>query len=901
MSHFCSSRTRVPCVLALTVFGATLAAYALTATRSLYWGDSAEFVAVARTLGVAHPPGYPLYTLLGALAVRLPFGTPFLRMSLLSAFFAAGAAAVAALVVWVATGPPSPEAGRRTLQRAAGALFAGATLAFGPTYWSQAVVPEVYSLAAFLALLALLLFTVWSRTRGSGSEEPLSGSVPPARPLRGDGPVVILGLVLGLAFAHHLTVAFVALPLAVALLGLRRRPSFKATLSATGLLVLGLSLYAYLPLRAAHDPAILWTPIGTWQELLEHVTGAQYAPRLFDAPLVGVVHKLKDFASGVPREVTWVGLALAVPGLAMLFRTARVLALVLICWVALAVGHAAVYRIPDIASYFIPAYAVLALAGGYGLCSVASARWWRRAAVPVAWLALAAAVVVPVAQARGGWSVNDLSTRDGGSVYLGRMLDSVAPGGVVLTMTDRVLFPLWYARYVERTREDFSVVCVRDHAPHLARWNEGVRFPEEDQLCSSFESWSAAPYESARESIPVGNYLPLLVSMNIAERRFYADADLGRRVFPDRTLPSGLLVEIVASPIDSMPAEEWDRHEAFWNAVLREVGVGSSLDERTAEVYAKTIAEQGMLMIDRGDFDSAVHALERACALAPNVPLCHSNLGVAYQGSGRRADAIVRFEAAIALDPALAEPHHNIAVAARRSGDVARARRELEVAISLQPQSPSYRMELGGLLEEQSDFKGAELMFRSAATLSADEWGANLAYGDFLRRRRRYSEAVAAYRRAEELRPGTSGALRGLGRCYWALEDRERALEVTRRLVELQPHNPAVRFDLAVMLHRSGRGREAASLLDDVIRILPSMWEARALKASILAELGRYWEARGLFEEAADLGASGDGFWDTWVAMEAGLGKDGREVVVRERAALANGARTDAGPPAVAE
>ena len=901
MTSFCSAWMRVPRVLALTVFGATFAAYALTAARSLYWGDSAEFVAVATTVGVAHPPGYPLYTLLGALAVRLPFGTPFLRMSLLSALFSSGAAAVAALIVWVTTGPSLHAVGKTTLQRTAGALFAGATLGFGTTFWSQAVVPEVYSLAAFLALSALLLFAIWSQTRGGDDTRPSSGSGTPPRFLLRDGPVVLMGLVLGLALAHHLTVVFLALPLVIALFSFGRRPSFLAVLSAAGLLAVGLSLYAYLPMRAAHDPAILWTPIGTWRELLDHVTGAQYVRRLFDAPLVEVAHKLRNFSTGIPREVTWVALALAVPGLLALFRTARVVALVLVSWGLLVLGHAAVYRIPDITSYYIPVYAALAIAGGLGLCAVASAPWARRAAAPVAWLALTAAVVIPVTQARSNWSTNDRSANDDGEVYLERMLDSIEPGGVVMTMADRVLFPLWYARYVDRTREDFSIVCIREHAPHLENRSTGLRFPEEVQLCSSFESWSTSPTKTARESIPVGNYLPLLVSMNVAERRFYADADLGRRVFPDRTLPRGLLVEIVAAPIDSIPAEVWAVHDAFWDLVLREVGVGPSPDLRTAEVYAKTLAEQGMLMLDRGDIDSAVDALERACALAPGVPLCHSNLGVAYDRSGRREDAMAEFEAAIALNPGLAEPHHNIAVAARQSGDVDRAKRELETAIALQPQSPSFRMELGGLLEEQSEFEGAELMFRSAAALSADEWGASLAYGDFLRRRMRYAEAVAAYRRAEELRTDSPGALRGLGRCYWALEDREQALEVMRRLVELQPHNPAVRFDLAVMLHRAGRGREAASLLDDVIRVLPSMWEARALKASILAELGRYWEARNLFEEAADLGASGDGFWDRWVAMEADLGEDGRELVVRERAESSNDGQGGAGSRAVAE
>ena len=237
MTTSCSKRLRVPCILALATFVASFAVYASTAARSLSWGDSAEFVAVAATLGVAHPPGYPLYTLLGALAVRLPFGTPFLRMSLLSALFASGAAAVAVLIVWVATGRTLRKAGKRTLARAAGALFAGATLAFGPTYWSQAVVPEVYSMSVFLALLSLLLFTLWSRTRGADETRSPSDAGPLPRFLRRDGPVVLLGLVLGLALSHHLTVVFLLLPLALGLLGPRRGPATRAVLSAAGLLV----------------------------------------------------------------------------------------------------------------------------------------------------------------------------------------------------------------------------------------------------------------------------------------------------------------------------------------------------------------------------------------------------------------------------------------------------------------------------------------------------------------------------------------------------------------------------------------------------------------------------------------------------------------------------------------
>src|SRR5436190_5939608 len=70
-------------ILALGVGVASLAVYVRTACRTIYVGDSGELAAAVHVLGIPHPPGYPLYVLLGKLfctVVRI--GRPVWRINL---------------------------------------------------------------------------------------------------------------------------------------------------------------------------------------------------------------------------------------------------------------------------------------------------------------------------------------------------------------------------------------------------------------------------------------------------------------------------------------------------------------------------------------------------------------------------------------------------------------------------------------------------------------------------------------------------------------------------------------------------------------------------------------------------------------------------------------------------
>src|SRR5262245_49257166 len=89
---------RLDRIIASLIVVAALVLYIATLLPGIGSGDTAEFQRVLPTLGVAHPTGYPLYTILGWLWTRLPIGTPAWRVSLFSAVAAALAVGVVYLV-----------------------------------------------------------------------------------------------------------------------------------------------------------------------------------------------------------------------------------------------------------------------------------------------------------------------------------------------------------------------------------------------------------------------------------------------------------------------------------------------------------------------------------------------------------------------------------------------------------------------------------------------------------------------------------------------------------------------------------------------------------------------------------------------------------------------------------
>ena len=346
--------------------------YLKTLAPTVTFIDSGELAAVACTLGVAHPTGYPLFTLLGWAFSKLPIaGEEIVRLNIMAAFFCAAGVYVFYLLVHGILSIVSENLALQKLTEqkeiaigiSIASIGAALLLAFSETYWSQATSIEVYSLHALF--LTLVLFSFMKAAYGGGGAD---GSGDENDRLPKGAWWFVFAFALGLSFTNHMTTILLAPGLLF--LYFATQGSTIASWKRIGLMsppfAIGLSAYLYLPVRAAQSPALNWGNTVTLERFFWHFSGKQYRVWIFSST-EAAARQLKYFATSLPSEFAYVGLILALVGCILLWRTNKKLfvGIMLLFWTC--VLYSINYDIHDIDSYFLLAYFCVALLAGSGL------------------------------------------------------------------------------------------------------------------------------------------------------------------------------------------------------------------------------------------------------------------------------------------------------------------------------------------------------------------------------------------------------------------------------------------------------------------------------------------------------------------------------------------------------
>ncbi|XP_078426757.1 transmembrane protein 260 isoform X3 [Cetorhinus maximus] len=145
------------------LFSGLSAVYLRTLHRSVPGGDSGELVTAACELGVAHPPGYPLFTLLARLAMTIiPLGSPVFRVNVLNA------------ILGTATASLLFETAGRLSDSYSGGILAAGLFSFSRLAWQWSVAAEVFTLNNFFVSLLMVLTVRFSTAPTAGERSKLS-------------------------------------------------------------------------------------------------------------------------------------------------------------------------------------------------------------------------------------------------------------------------------------------------------------------------------------------------------------------------------------------------------------------------------------------------------------------------------------------------------------------------------------------------------------------------------------------------------------------------------------------------------------------------------------------------------------------------------------------------------
>jgi hypothetical protein len=442
------ARERRSAVTAAVAFLVVIAVYLCTMMPGPAFMDTGEFQTVTYVLGIAHPTGYPLYTIIGKLfGTLLPIGGWAWRMNLMSSLSAATAAAL--LAVFALRYRISPV------------VAVGAALCFAwmLNTWMSADKADPYSMTVLIAATLWVMASKWSET---ADRRWLWGLA------------LLAGLGLGAA-----GVLAMELP-AIVLFVLLMRPKeflWLPTLIVAGLLgVFGIvAIYTYLPLRSAMHPPLNYGNTYTWAGFKFVALGGQVGGIMNYISWEGLRIFKRHFPEAVGWYRDWLGItglkissALALCGLIALALRHWRLALCAVIGFLIPIYPTLTMPINDTTHYllicnwlffFLVAYGVEELlAIGIKLLLRIPMPGISPALITRTLTALVYVVVIaaPLYLARVNWAAADMHAYNDAEILSHGALSRVKPNAVVFCWWGPSN-ALWYARFVEGLRPDVDV------------------------------------------------------------------------------------------------------------------------------------------------------------------------------------------------------------------------------------------------------------------------------------------------------------------------------------------------------------------------------------------------------------------------------------------------------------
>jgi hypothetical protein len=583
--------------------------FASTAIRTVGSEDDGLFILSSFFLGIEHPPGYPLFTLIGHLFSLLPFGSVAYRVHLASALFGALTGAAA----WMCA--------RSLIPGRLPAWLAALGLGLSPVFWSQAVIAEVYTLNTFFFLVLVYLGLQACPSVAS------SGGTESQRRL-----LHWMAFIFGLSLSNHYPLMLLVAPGFVILLWPLRAELIKGMPLLLLLVILGLLPYAWLVYRSwLALPISFYGSLETLPEIWFFLSRAGYAG-VDHSVSAGWLDKIKFFeflTSQLFVQFAVVGTLLAAAGFAVQWRVLgkRVSAFLTVAFLGptavliLMLGFdygglgAHVFHV-----YPLPAYAIAALWMGLGLAWVA-----ERLSLRFAYTAALGAIVLAAILVLGARE-NLLDDDEWMARYAQAVLKTLPKDAIVFVSGDPDLATIAYFHMIEGQRPDITLYSPKALVLGNRLFNP-MTTGEEDQkrVVQRMIEQQSSPVVATLSAAPLGASI---------DRWLYTERD------PSSSNPKRVTVDIPEEAVRYFEKEVatgsspnvWvafiqnDLRRTYAVALARSLRVGAPVDPRKQrqldvlgrDFYGAIGIVQGLMMNKDGYSPGVVaHYLDTARDLYP--------------------------------------------------------------------------------------------------------------------------------------------------------------------------------------------------------------------------------------------------------------------------------------------
>ncbi len=511
--------------------------------------------------------------------------------------------------------------------------------AFSTSFWLQTIRAEVYTLNIFFTVLLIFLMIKWWHFK----ESHLGFRI-----------LLLFSFILGLSLTNH---PLLIITLTPAFLLFFFSTDFKLLLQPKKLfllamfLILGLSIYLYLPIRSNLSPLINWGKPDSWSNLLSYLFRTSQTSVTASDPGFPYLNRLW-FNLSFP--VDQFGLAffwLGVVGAISLFKSCRrIFLFTFLIFISnvLTATWAADFSLRnyDLLGYLLPSLSVFTIWFALGLKTVLS---WMFKEVKilhtnpigetnkvishmVVYALFGLFLLLPLFQVWKNFDQCNKRSQVWAYNYANQILSSVKKDALILVGDDNTLTSLWYLNLSQRIRPDVKILSIFALSQKSYREHISQQYPDIKLLKPIYKNSGEIAYEVSQ--------------LNTDNFPVYSTHFSNHSQFVRHLRPAGYLFEFYPKKV-ILTDKDIEEQKIFLERNLKR----KNFDVITREHFGNFVFNLGVFYDQLGGSSSSIEYFLWALDVDPANPSIYFQLGKAFLRNGDKAKALNFFQAGLELDP----------------------------------------------------------------------------------------------------------------------------------------------------------------------------------------------------------------------------------------------------------